>query len=95
VRAGEWSVIEAAVTAVDARALRLDAGAHGGLLVEGQSWAYAQEHGFTARPGDILAISGFQEAGEFKADILTHRATGQEVILRDRDGWPLWGGRYR
>lgn len=65
------------------------------LLVEGQPWLYAQEQGFTILPGHQVAVTGYDEDGEFKASRIENLTTGQALTLRDDAGRPMWAGRGR
>jgi membrane protein implicated in regulation of membrane protease activity len=95
VRATEWFATEGTVSRVDSGALLIQTADRGAVLVEGESWAFAQSQQFTARKGDLVSITGFDEAGEFKAGRLHNQTTGQGVLLRDDNGWPYWSNRYQ
>jgi hypothetical protein len=94
-RAGDWTTVDGTVARVDGHTMLIDTASHGRLIIEGQSWTYAQSQEFTARAGDRIAITGFDEAGEFKAGRLANKTTGQQVLLRDEAGWPYWSMRYQ
>lgn len=95
VRATAWDEATGRVSKVDAKALTLETAERGRLVVEGQSWGFAQAQGFSAKAGDQITIRGFDEAGEFKAGQLTNNTSGQTVALRDENGNPFWSGRYQ
>jgi hypothetical protein len=95
IRAGDWTMAEGTVARVDGHAMLIDTDSHGRLVIEGQSWTYAQSQEFTAQAGDRIAVTGFDEAGEFKTGQLHNKTTGQQVLLRDEAGWPYWSMRYQ
>jgi membrane protein implicated in regulation of membrane protease activity len=93
VRATALDEVKGQVASVTAGTLTLDTAERGRLVVEGQSWGFAQAQGFGAKAGDQITIRGFDEAGEFKAGQLTNTTSGQTVALRDESGNPFWSGR--
>ena len=95
IRATEWEVAEGTVSRVSTSILVIDTASHGRLIVEGQSWAYAQSQGFTAQVGDQIMVAGFDEADELKAGSLHNESTGLKVRIRDDHGWPYWSMRYQ
>jgi hypothetical protein len=62
------------------------------LNIPPRPWRYAQGFGFTAQGGDKLWLEGFYENGIFEVTRMTNLHTGQEIVLRDNDGHPLWSG---
>jgi hypothetical protein len=95
IRATEWAVAEGTVSRVSTSILVIDTASHGRLIVEGQSWAYAQSQGFTAQVSDQIVVTGFDEADELKAGSLHNESTGHRVRIRDDNGWPYWSMRYQ
>lgn len=79
----------------DADALVIEWAGDEPLLVEGQSWLYAQDQGFTILPGHQIAVTGYDEGGEFKASRIENLTTGQALTLRNDAGRPMWAGRGR
>jgi hypothetical protein len=77
----------------DALLLRTDNGTE--IMVEGRAWRFAQEQGFWADPDDALTFVGFHEGSEFKVSRMDNGTSGQGVLLRDRDGRPMWAGSGR
>ena len=65
------------------------------MLIEGQTWRYAQELGFSAQAGDQASVFGYLEDGEFKVGALENASGGQTVVLRDPSGRPVWAGGAR
>jgi hypothetical protein len=62
------------------------------LEIPPRPWRYAQSFGFTAQVGDKLWLEGFYENGNFEVARMINLHTGQEIVLRDNDGHPLWSG---
>jgi hypothetical protein len=65
----------------------------GALVIEGCSWAFAQEQGLAVHSGDQLELAGFFEDGTFQVGQIDNLTTGQYVDLRQETGRPLWAGR--
>lgn len=91
----EWVTLSGVVlnSAADALVVTLPNGTTVEMATRG--WAYAQEQGFTAKPGENVTLVGFYEGADFEVARLTNAVTGQSVAVRDETGRPLWSGRGR
>jgi hypothetical protein len=92
--AAGWLAYTGLALSVDEGALLIDASGEE-VPVEGRAWRYALEQGFRVEQGDEAAITGYWEAGEFKACQAENLTTGQVVEMRDAEGHPLWSGGRR
>ena len=88
----DWEQVPGVVLSVDEAALELAVSDTETLIIEGQSWRYAQALGFTAQIGDEISVSGFMENDEFKIGSLENTSSEQVVTLRDPSGRPIWAG---
>ena len=80
-----WLLLDGSVQTVSDDDLTLILSDGETLVIEGRSWRYAGERGFTTLEGDRLAILGFYEDGEFKvAEIEIHVAEG---FIKPWVGW--------
>ncbi len=90
--AAERLTVSGTVLQADADALTvsLDGGAE--VVVDGRAWSYAQEQGFTARPGDTLTLTGFYDGDTFEVGQIENLTQPISVTLRDDSGRPQWAG---
>ncbi len=90
-----WQVISGTITYADAS--RVEVILNDGRLLEvgGRAWQLAVSQSFTAAAGDQVTVRGFDENGEFQAMQLDNLSNGQQIVLRDTFGRPLWAGRGR
>ncbi len=93
--AGDWHTLHGVVDSVDDEALVVACDDGRQVLVEGMTWLYAQEQGFTAQTGDSLTLRVFAEDDELKAGWIDNQASAQSIDLRLEDGTPLWSGQGR
>jgi hypothetical protein len=91
----EWLTLEAVVTGVDSAALAVSADNGEEIVLDGRPWRYLLEQGFQVAVGDRVKLVGFYENGSFEAGAVTNLSTGQQVLIRDENGRPLWAGRGR
>ena len=63
------------------------------ISFEGRPLSFALEQGFSLEVGDVVALAGFDEDGEFKIGKVT--SNGASITLRDASGRPGWAGRGR
>ncbi len=91
----EWLTLEAAVSSADSAALVVSANSGQEIVVEGRPWRYLLEQGFQVAAGDTVRLVGFYENDSFEAGAITNLSTGQQVLIRDESGRPLWAGRGR
>jgi hypothetical protein len=90
---GVWESYTGVLTSVSSDALTMETTEGETILVDGRTWSFAQELGFTAEEGDEVRLEGFFEEGEFKVVSIQDLSSGDEVILRDASGQPGWAGR--
>ncbi len=91
----EWETLAGVVVRVseDELVIELDQGAP--LVIEGRSWSFALEQGFTVEKGDALNIGGFYEDGELKVGHIEDLTNGQSIAIRSETGRPNWAGGGR
>jgi hypothetical protein len=56
---------------------------------------YREGEGFALQVGDTVRVTGYWEGDEFKAAEVENLATGQQILLRDASGRPMWAGQGR
>jgi hypothetical protein len=88
----DWEEVLGKVLSVDETAMELLVSDAEILIIEGQSWRYAQELGFTALIGDEISVYGYLENDEFKIGSLDNTVSDQIVVLREPSGRPVWAG---
>jgi len=91
----DWDQLLGQVINVNQDALELTLSDLETIIIEGQSWRYAQELGFSAQVGDDVVVVGFLEDGEFKVGMLENMTSNQVVVLREPSGRPIWAGGSR
>jgi hypothetical protein len=91
----EWIVLQGTVVSVDQDALVVQTEEAGRVTVENRPWWFAQEQGFSAQVGDVVALVGFYENGGFEVGQLSNDTRHQTVEIREPEGRPLWAGRGR
>ena len=89
----DWQSVQGEVINIMSDIMIVETASGATVLVEGQPWSYAQEAGFMAEPGDVVTVNGFEEEGEFKVGELMNDSSGQQVVLRELSGRPMWAGR--
>jgi hypothetical protein len=91
----EWLTLEGTVSSSDSAALVVRADGGEEIVLDGRPWRYLLEQGFQAVAGDRVRLVGFYENDSFEAGEITNLGTGQDVLIRDESGRPLWAGRGR
>jgi hypothetical protein len=87
-----WTTIVGEVVSVSDLELQF-AGDEGEVItIDGRAWRLALEEGFSPAAGDQLELAGFYEDGEFEAAEIHDLSSGQQMLLRDTSGRPLWSG---
>ena len=95
VQPAEWLTIQGNVVSVADDLVEIRTAAGEVIPFEGQPLRYALSQGFATTVGDALALSGFDEDGEFKIGQVTSLGNGISITLRDASGRPGWSGRGR
>jgi hypothetical protein len=90
-----WVELQGSVVSADAAALVVLTTDGKEIELEGRSWSFAQELGFSAQVGDELTLIGFYEGDELEVALIKDATNGLAVALRDENGRPLWAGRGR
>ncbi len=83
------------VASVDAITLAIKTADGKELIVENRPWSFALENKFTAKIGDQIRLTGFDQAGIFETTKIENLTTGTNVQLRDQYGRPGWSGKGR
>lgn len=92
----EWITVEGQALSIDAAGLVVTAADGTEIEIDGRAWRLAQEEGFTAKPGDLIQLTGFYDSNSiFETSILVNSSSGQTITLRDESGRPRWAGRGR
>lgn len=88
-----WLTVQGTVMDIDRSHLLLQTETGTQIEIAGRAWDFARQSGFTAKNGDNLELTGFDENGEFKMGVIENPRSGQRVQVRGEDGRPLWAGR--
>jgi hypothetical protein len=89
----ERSVADGQVVEISNRGISIQL-SNGELFeISGRAWRYAQGLGFSIQVGDAIWLEGYAGDGGFEAALITNLDTGQSVVLRDENGYPLWNGK--
>lgn len=91
----EWLTLEGVASDVNGLTLVVTAGDGQEVVLDGRAWRYLLEQGFQIATGDRVRLVGFYENGRFEAGEIVNLGTGQDVLVRDENGRPLWAGRGR
>jgi len=91
----EWLTLDGVASDVDGLALVITAGDGQEVVLDGQPWRYLLEQSFQVSAGERVRLVGFYENGRFEAGEVVNLDTGQDVLVRDENGRPLWAGRGR
>ncbi len=91
----EWLEYEGVVVSVDDSVIEVETATGLTVVVEGRPRQYVMEQEAQVELGDTLLLTGFNEDGEFKAATLQDLESGEEVVLRDDTGRPMWAGQGR
>ncbi len=95
VQPAEWRTVEGTVVSVADDLVEVETTAGETIPFEGQPLRYALSQGFALKIGDAVALSGFDENGEFKLGKVTSLNSGVSISLRDASGRPGWSGGGR
>lgn len=91
----EWLTLVGTVTVINANEMIVQIDGGGEVLMQGRPWSFLQEQGFQAAVGQRLSLTGFYENDDFEVGAVENLSTGQNVLVRDPNGRPLWAGRGR
>jgi hypothetical protein len=87
---------EGTVSSADAEILLVTSADGEYVEVEGRTWRYALEQGFTVNQNDLITLVGFFEDGEFKVIQIIKLNDSGEIVdsfeLRELSGRPMWAG---
>jgi len=90
-----WLTVTGTVISVASDLVEIETTDGAVLPFEGQPLSYALSQGLILKPGDAVAVSGYEESGEFKIGQVTALGSGASVALRDATGRPGWSGAGR
>lgn len=89
-----WAALSGTVTALEDGVLTVET-ADGVLEAHlGPEW-YWEAAGVALVVGDEVAVTGFDENGEFEVAAVENLTTGESIALREEGGRPPWAGRGR
>ena len=91
----EWITVQGTVVSVADDLVEIQTTTDEVIPFEGQPLRFAVGQGFIPKVDDAVAISGFDEDGEFKIGQVTNLSSGVSVTLRDASGRPGWAGGGR
>lgn len=91
----DWQTVSGNVISVASDLVEIETAGGAVIPFEGQPLRYALGQGFILKLGDAVAVSGYDEDGEFKIGQVTNLTTGASVMLRDATGRPGWSGAGR
>jgi hypothetical protein len=91
-RAHSWITLKGKVLSVSGDELQFSGDQPEVITIDGRSWQLALEQGFDPGVGDQIELKGFYENGEFETAEIHDLNSGQEAVLRDASGRPLWSG---
>jgi hypothetical protein len=90
-----WLTAAGTVVSVASDLVEIETGGGAVIPFEGQPLSYALSQGLVLKLGDAVAVSGYEENGEFKIGQVTNLGSGASVTLRDASGRPGWAGAGR
>lgn len=93
VQPDEWRIVQGTVISVADDLIEIRTTAGDVIPFEGRPLSFALEQGFGLKVGEAVALSGFDENGEFKLSKVTSLGSGASITLRDASGRPGWAGR--
>lgn len=93
--AAGWQTVTGTVISVASDLVEIETPDGAVITFEGQPLNYALSQGLILKLDDAVALSGFDEDGEFKIGQVTNLDTGASVALRDASGRPGWAGAGR
>lgn len=91
----DWVSLSGQIITVGIEALEIQTGESEILEIEGRTWRYIQELGYTPIEGNEVVVKGFYENGEFEAASFEDLTAGLIFQIRDKYGKPMWGGGGR
>jgi hypothetical protein len=89
-----WETLSGRVLTVEDDELTIQTGEGLVTLHLGPEW-YWEVEGIALAEGDQAEASGFYEDDRFELARIKNNTSGQEVLLRDETGRPLWASRGR
>lgn len=91
-----WLTRTGVVSAMDSERLLVEMESGESIEIGERAWEFAQQAGFSAQPGDVLQLVGFEEGDAFEVGALTNLTNQQNLQIRDPEsGRPVWAGRGR
>jgi hypothetical protein len=93
VQPDEWRTIQGTVVSATADLVQIRTATGEVIPFEGRPLSFALEQRFGLTVGEEVALSGFDENGEFKLGKVTKLGSGASITLRDASGRPGWAGR--
>jgi len=91
----DWLTVTGTVSSVASDLVEIETTDGAVFPFEGQPLNYALSQGLILKLGDAVAVSGYEENGEFKIGQVTALGSGASVALRDASGRPGWAGAGR
>ncbi len=91
-----WLTRTGVVSSKDSERLLVEMESGESIEIGERAWEFAQQAGFSAQPGDVLQLVGFEEGDAFEVGALTNLTNPQNLQIRDPEtGRPVWAGRGR
>ncbi len=91
-----WQTRIGVISALDSERLLVKMESGESIEIGERAWEFAQQAGFSAQPGDVLQLVGFEEGDAFEVGALTNLTNPQSLQIRDPEsGRPVWAGRGR
>ncbi len=87
----EWVTVSGVVESIDTSGLTLET-SDGTMVIELGRPQFWEEQNVEIEAGDAVDVLGFYEEESFTAGEITLTATGEQIVLRDTSGRPLWAG---
>ncbi len=88
----EWQTLRGTVVSQEDNRLTIRTTAGAEMEMGLGPWGYWLAHGITLSPGDEVEIRGFVSNGEFEPAEIRNLTTGEQIVLRDEEGSPVWRG---
>jgi hypothetical protein len=92
-RADEWLTVSGEIAALDQTTLAVQTDDGQTLLINLGPPRFWESQDVSLEVGEQVTVRYFAEDGEFQAGEVTVEATGDQLLLRDSDGRPMWAGR--
>jgi hypothetical protein len=91
----EWISLEGVVTAFDGAIVTIETEDGESVDLKLGPPRFLESLDVTFETGDELEVLGFYENELFNAAEITLVESGEQIVLRDAEGYPLWGGGGR